>query len=472
MQIDVLIVGAGPAGMSAACELADSGAKVRMVDEQPAPGGQVYRSIERVRAERPAQFRALGGDYARGLDLVQRFRRSPVEVNWETSAWDIAGGAAPRIALAGATGARELHPRHILLTLGAMERATPFPGWTLPGVVNVGAAQTLMKESALLPAGRVVIAGSGPLVLLYATQLLAAGIHIDCLLDTGPANAGPAHWPALALALPGNAGALFKGLTWQRRLKRAGIRRLAGVTALRAIGKQRVEAVEYVHNGRAGHLATDLLLVHDGVIPNAHLAMAAGCEHRWQPLQRCWAPVTDADGASDQPGIWVAGDGAGIGGAEAAVSAGRLSGRRLAATLGFLDKGVLEAMNQADRRRLARLARLRRFLDGLYRPLGSFQVPPEDDTVVCRCEEVTAGEIRRVAAMGCMGPNQGKAFTRCGMGPCMGRKCGNTVSQILADFHQLPVSEIGHYRIRPPVRPITIGQLADMEQAAVDATHR
>jgi len=189
-------------------------------------------------------------------------------------------------------------------------------------------------------------------------------------------------------------------------------------------------------------------------------------------LQRCWAPVTDADGASDQPGIWVAGDGAGIGGAEAAVSAGRLSGRRLAATLGFLDKGVLEAMNQADRRRLARLARRRRFLDGLYRPLGSFQVPPEDDTVVCRCEEVTAGEIRRVAAMGCMGPNQGKAFTRCGMGPCMGRKCGNTVSQILADFHQLPVSEIGHYRIRPPVRPITIGQLADMEQAAVDATHR
>lgn len=463
MQPEVVVVGAGPAGMSAACELADRGATVRVVDEQAAPGGQIYRAVERLHVECPKRFESLGEDYGNGLELVRRFSQASIEVEWETSAWDIAGGDSPRIALAGSSGAREFHPRHIVLALGAMERPTPFPGWTLPGVMGVGAAQTLLKESGLVPAGRVIIAGSGPLVLLYATQLLATGIRIDSILDTGPSGAGPKYWPALLRALPGNAGPLFKGLAWQRQLNRAGLRRLSCVDSLRAIGDDRIEAVEYVRKGKTFRLCADLLLVHDGVIPNAHLTMAAGCEHRWHDLQGCWAPVIDAEGLSGVPGIWVAGDAAGISGAEAAACTGRITGRRVAAQLGYVERSRVDAENQSDRQRLARLAPLRHFLDNLYRPLGSFQVPSEDDTIVCRCEEVTAGEIRRVAAMGCMGPNQGKAFTRCGMGPCMGRKCANSVSQILAEFHKLPVGDIGHYRIRPPVRPITLGQLADMD---------
>ena len=115
----------------------------------------------------------------------------------------------------------------------------------------------------------------------------------------------------------------------------------------------------------------------------------------------------------------------------------------------------------AEPRTLKRQRRLRRFLDHAFAPTADFQLP-SDETIVCRCEEVTAGEIRQVAARGCMGPNQGKAFTRCGMGPCMGRKCALTVSQLMADAHGVSVGEIGHYRIRPPIRPITVGQLADM----------
>jgi bacterioferritin-associated ferredoxin len=106
---------------------------------------------------------------------------------------------------------------------------------------------------------------------------------------------------------------------------------------------------------------------------------------------------------------------------------------------------------------------LRRCLDQFYPPAQEFELPPDDETIVCRCEEVTAGEIRRVAALGCVGPNQGKAFTRCGMGPCMGRKCGVTVSRLIAEHHGLGMDEVGHYRIRPPVKPITVGQLAELE---------
>ena len=204
-------------------------------------------------------------------------------------------------------------------------------------------------------------------------------------------------------------------------------------------------------------------LVHDGVIPNTHISMAAECRHRWNPLQRYWAPEVDAGGRSSVTGISICGDQAGILGADAAALSGRLTGANVAARLGMNVGAAGGTTAAADRKRLEGLTTLRRFLDAHFRPLESCQVPLHDGTLVCRCEQVTAGEIRQVAAHGCMGPNQGKAFTRCGMGPCMGRYCGNTVSQLLGDFHDRPVAEIGHYRIRPPLKPLTVGQLVRLD---------
>jgi len=459
MSPDVVIVGAGPAGMSAAMALRDCGAEVMVVDEQAASGGQVFRSVNKTVRERHSNLHLLGKDYARGEQLSRGFDTSGAEFVVSTSVWDLGGGAdGPRISIANSAGSRTLHPRHVILATGAMERPTPFPGWTLPGVMGVGAAQTLFKESGLVPDKRFVVAGSGPLLYLFTVQLLAAGARPEVLLDASSRFVPATHWPALLQAFVADTKPLRKGLAWLGRLRRAGIHHLHGLNRLEAEGGQQLERVLFSAAGDSGEIESDLLLVHDGVIPNTHLAMAAGCVHNWNNVQNYWAPRLDQNNASSVNGISIVGDAAGILGADAAMLAGRMTGFRVAHKLDLIDESHLETKVDKLRTALMKQRTLRRFLDRCYQPLPWFQ-QPSAQTVVCRCEQITAGEIRQATEMGAMGPNQLKAFTRCGMGPCLGRLCGNTVSRICADVSGRPVSEVGHYNIRPPVRPITVEQL-------------
>ncbi len=464
MNPDVLIVGAGPAGMSAALALNAAGAQVRVVEEQDAPGGQIYRAIDRVSRERPESLNLYGSDYAQGLDITKLLPDSGIELSYSTSVWDISRQQTGQsIGLVKANQAELVYPRHIILATGAMERPTPFPGWTLPGVMTVGAAQTLFKESTLVPDSKTVIAGTGPLVYLFAIQMINAGVKPAMILDTGPGFVRMPLWMNLIQAFATDARSLLKGRSWLKQIKQAGVHRQPGVMRLRAKGNAGLQSVEYSCSNITREIETDLLLVHDGVIPNSHLAMSAGCEHRWNRLQHCWAPVLDDRGISTQAGISIVGDSAGIAGAEAAACSGRMVGWNVAQDLGYVDHSRCQSETLEYRRQFGRISILRRFIDRHYPPLDYFQIPVDNETIVCRCEAVTVREIRKVAALGCMGPNQGKAFTRCGMGPCMGRQCGNTVSQLFADYLASEVDEIGHYRIRPPVRPLTVGHLANLD---------
>jgi NADPH-dependent 2,4-dienoyl-CoA reductase/sulfur reductase-like enzyme len=464
---EVVVVGAGPAGMAAACTLAESGVEVLVLDEQPAPGGQVYREVEKVHAERPEDLAALGTQYRVGLELVRRFRHSGAGYLPRTSVWEITAASEPELAIGTLRdgAAQMLYPRHIILATGAMERPTPFPGWTLPGVMTVGAAQTLLKTSGLIPAGRIVLAGTGPLLYLYASQLLATGTRPEAILDTRPATSMGAL-ASLLPALAGQPGALLRGLGWMRAV-RGSIPVLSRVTALKAQGDERVASVCYESAGQSHELKAELLLVHDGVIPNTWLAMAAGIQHHFDQRQACWVPDVRGVGRTSRESIAIVGDGAAIQGAEVAI----LQGERLAhEVLGQLrtPAGPVQS-TPAEPTALRQQRLLQRFLKRYFPPTAYFQLPLDDSTIVCRCEEITAGEIRKVAALGCVGPNQAKAFTRCGMGPCMGRKCAATVSQLIAQVRGLPVAEVGHYRIRPPIRPLTVGQLADMSIAGEES---
>ena len=315
----------------------------------------------------------------------------------------------------------------------------------------------------LLPEESTVIAGTGPLVYLFVNQMLAAGHKPALILDTA-ANLVPVkNWGHLLRAFATDAQVLFKGQSWLHNIKKAGIRRITGVTAIRARGEHRIQSIEYVRGNRRFETDCSLLLVHDGVIPNNHLAVAAGCKQIWNPLQRYWSPALDANGLSSQSRISIAGDSAGILGAEAAACAGNIVGWHVASSLGLIDREKCAQETLKHRQTIKKISVLRRFLDNHYQPLACFQTPENAETVVCRCENVSVDEIRRVAKLGCMGPNQAKAFTRCGMGPCMGRQCGNTVSQLFAKLHGRNVSDIGHYRIRPPVRPLTLRQMANLD---------
>jgi bacterioferritin-associated ferredoxin len=197
------------------------------------------------------------------------------------------------------------------------------------------------------------------------------------------------------------------------------------------------------------------------VVPNINLSNAIGCRHVWDDVQLTWKPETDAWGATSVAGICVAGDGAGIAGAEAAAERGRIAALGVAHRLGKIDASARDRDAAPLRATLARFERGRLFLDTLYRPAKAFRVP-QGDTIVCRCEEVTAERIRATVPLGATGPNQMKAFLRSGMGPCQGRLCGLTVAELIADVRGVPIQEVGYYRLRPPVKPIALGELATM----------
>lgn len=461
MTHDLVVLGAGPAGMSAAVTAAELGVKTLLLDEQPRAGGQIYRNVAGV----PAHVgKLLGPDYLAGRALVEKFAASGVELRSNSLAWDV----SPDLGITALQDghAFQVRAKQLIAATGAMERASPIPGWTLPGVMNAGAAQIAMKSGSAIPAGRIALVGAGPLLLLVTCQLLQAGAQVVALIETSePGNSWAAvkHLPA-ALKAPEY---LLKGLKMLMRLRRAGVPWFKGARDLRVLGAERAEGLSFTCNGRSHVLEVETVLLHHGVIPNHQLSRLLRVEHAWDPVHQAWQVVCDAHGQTSLPGFRMAGDGVAIAGALAAQASGALAALGSAHTLGRIDEAELNRRSAAHRRELARQAAVRPFLDVLYRP-PAFITNPPDETVVCRCEEVTAGRIRQMAGLGCQGPNQTKFFSRCGMGPCQGRVCGNVVTQILAASLGKTPDAIGAYRIRAPLKPVPMSAVAGLASKSLE----
>lgn len=461
-RVDLVIVGAGPAGMAAAVTAHRHGLRALVLDEQDAPGGQIYRAVEAVARDRRARLPVFGPDYADGAALVASFRACGADYRARSTVWRIDPDGSVYFTRPGESGVAAA--RNVIIATGALERPMPIPGWTLPGVATCGGGQVLMKAADLVPQGRTILAGGGPLLYLYAAQLARAGVAVAVILETTARRNYAQAARRVGAAFAGRAY-LAKGLALMRELRRAGVPIVRDVRDLRACGDEHVASVAFTVRGEARVEPCDALLLHQGVVPHLNLPLATGCAPVWDPLQRCFRPVTAASGESTVPGIYVAGDGAGIAGAVAAVHGGTLAALAVAQRQSRIDGTMAEA--EAARIRAANRAhlRVRPFLDTLYRPAQTDVAPVQDDTIVCRCEEVTAGEIRRLAREGCTGPNQMKTFVRSGMGPCQGRLCGLTVAELIAETRNVPVSEVGYYRLRSPVKPITVAELAAMAPA-------
>lgn len=460
---DLAVIGAGPAGMAATLSACELGLRVALIDEQHQPGGQIYRAAG---ASPLADVALLGPDYRRGRELVAALRACGAACDYYASAavWQV----TPSLEIGFSAGGRSrlLRASAIVAATGAMERPMPIPGWTLPGVMTAGAGQIAMKSAGFVPVGPVVLAGSGPLLFLVAWQYLNAGVTSIAVVETTPVGNHARALRHLPRALRA-ASYLRKGVTLIAALAKAGVPIRRGARDLRVLPDEsgRVGRLQYRIGSRLLTDPCNLLLLHQGVVPNTQLTRSLDCAHAWDEGQRCWRPVTDKWGASSLDGLWVAGDGAGIGGALAAESQGRLAALDAARSLGRLTPDRRDEMASAPRRQLSRNLAIRPFLDALYAPAPDFLAPP-DETVVCRCEEVTAGDIRRFVAAGCTGPNQLKIFSRCGMGPCQGRSCGLTAGEIIAAARGVPVPEAGYYRIRAPLKPVTLGQLSDLSMEA------
>jgi NADPH-dependent 2,4-dienoyl-CoA reductase/sulfur reductase-like enzyme len=451
---DLIVIGAGPAGMAAAVRSAAMGLTTVVLDEQEGPGGQIYRAVSSVPARRAE---VLGKDYLAGRALADGLKGSAARHVNRATVWRIDGDGTVAWSRDGAGHC--MRARCVIIATGALERPVPIPGWTLPGVMSAGAAQILLKQSGMTPRNA-VLAGAGPLLYLLAQQLVRAGRPPLAIVETQ----APGALSRAARHLPGALRGwryLLKGSGMLSEIRRAGVARHTACTELQIDGDEGAQAIVFQHRGRRRRIECEHVLLHQGVVPNIQATRALGVEHVWDEAQRCFRPRLDPWGRTSNPSVYVAGDGGGIGGAHAAEHAGRLAALSVGLELDALAQADFDRESASVLAALQGELAIRPFLDALYAPTPQILLPA-DDTVVCRCEEVTAGDIRRYGAAGCIGPNQTKAFGRCGMGPCQGRYCGLTVTEILAHANGLTPGETGYYRIRTPLKPVTLGEMAAM----------
>ena len=443
---DLIVIGAGPAGLSAACAARECGLDVTLLDEQGAPGGQLFRNIETPMAQ------ALLDPKEResGLALVDAFHHSGAVYLPETTVW----GLEPHHVLCTRKdGGHNFSASRIIIAPGGMERPVPFPGWTLPGVMGAGGADILLRSGGTID-GPVVLAGNGPLLLLIACHLLDAGVPIAAWLDTGRMTdrlISGAFMPAGLL----DAAYLAKGLRMARKVVRGKIPILRNVSAIRAAGGNHVEKVICTAGGREHEFAASLLLRHEGIIPRIQMPGSLNIRMHWDRVQRCWHPVTDASGNTNLDGILIAGDGTFVHGGDASLLKGRIAGIEAARQLGVISGPEAAFRSREPRRRLHMLRIARAFLRYVFAPNPAiFAVP--DETLVCRCECVTAGDIRRAVADGFRDPNEIKRVTRCGMGQCQGRMCGPALAEIAAAAQSADPGKVGMLQPRQPLRPVTL----------------
>lgn len=457
---DLIVVGGGPAGMSAATNAAHHGLNVALIDEQPATGGQIYRAVDDVVKRRASDLPMLGEEYAYGKTITDAFHASDADHISGHTVWQL--GQDGSIWSTDGAKAQAFQAKHIVIATGALERPVPVPGWTLPGVMTAGAAQILLKTSGMIPDGNVVVVGSGPLLLLVADQLIKAGASVQAVVETSGILdflRGAPHLLRASKSWP----YLQKGLKLKRSIKAAGVPIYNGAHEIRIDGYDRVEQIGFSTGSGRHTLKVSSVLLHQGVVPNTQASRQLRLSHTWHKTQRYWYPAVDEWGQSDVSAVFVAGDGAGVFGARAAEIKGKLCALQIAQLQQHISVASRDALAGPLMSELDDHISIRPMLDAIFVPPAEILNPPDDRTLICRCEEVTAGDVRSAAALGAQGPNQLKAFHRTGMGPCQGRMCGLSVIEILAAAHGKPPADIGAYRIRPPLKPITLAELADMD---------
>ena len=452
---DVIVIGSGPAGLACGAELAEMGLDTLVLDEQMYPGGQIYRNVESTSA---AQLDFFGEDYSRGRSLVKRFRKSQAAYKGGASVWQVE--ADGQVCYSCNDESHHVTANYVVIATGAMERPVPIPGWTLPGVLGAGAANNLSKEAGLAPQGEVVLCGCGPLLLLEASLLVKKGVRVKAILETAspvPSLAALKHLPRALL----RTDFLLKGVKLLYDLKKSKVPHLQGVSKVKAIGTDRVEKVECYHKGQKVTYDAEMLLLHFGVIPNTHIMRQVGCELQWDSLLRYWHPVCDEWGRTNHERVFVAGDGSYVSGAIAAELKGELAATELAHKLGVLSVKERDDRALPIRKKLQADKHPRPFIDAMYAPPAD-QFAFEDDTVVCRCENVNVGTIREAIRQGAHDANEIKIITRAGMGPCQGRMCGPALNEILAHELAATPDTVGYLNIRPPLKGVPLGEIAAM----------
>ncbi|HDR15623.1 MAG TPA: FAD-binding protein [Desulfobacteraceae bacterium] len=451
-SFDAVVLGLGPAGIAASIELAQRGHRIAVIDESPEPGGRIYRKP-------PSEFHVIQhwDRHKAGEHLLARFEdiSDSIRVFSRTQVWGCFDNSTLTAIRDGRT--LEMNFRNLIICEGAMERVIPFSGWTLPGVMTVGGLQKILLNQRILPGRKVILSGTGPLLVAVGSALIRCGAQsVDICDATG--------WVENLILLPKilqHSFLLQEALTYWKPLlfsRRVHFHRHQAVVSVS--GKDKVESAVITRldqqwrpmPGSEKTIETDIVGVHHGFLPANRLTRLCGCSHVYDSRQLCFRPDVDAYGRCGGENLYVAGDAAGIGGAILAEIRGKIAGLHVAFRLeGKEDSAFLDEILSLQKRQ----KKLRQWNDALTRvftPKKGLYEAIKDDTIVCRCEGVQAGVIRNAVASGMDNINEIK-HTRFAMGHCQGRVCESVVLEFIR-LSGIPMERIGILNVRPPMIPI------------------
>jgi NADPH-dependent 2,4-dienoyl-CoA reductase/sulfur reductase-like enzyme len=453
-KTSLLILGGGPAGMSAAVEAASHGVHCHLVDENPALGGQIYRQKTGGHRPEPGHDNTLARQVESHHDHITVLR--------DAAAFAVLDGR--KVALSQNNSTETVETDVLILAPGAYEYVPPFPGWTLPGVMTPGSAQILAKTMGVSPGKRLLLSGTGPFLLAVACSLLKVDVKIVGILEASP------RWPWLTLPFRSwkNLDKWKEGWQYISQLRRAGIRIRHGRIVVAANGDNDLTSVShapvdgnwYPDRSRVETEHVDTLCVGYGFVPRIFLAQLAGCELEYRSEIGGWIPHRNADMSTTVPNILSVGDGAGVAGVLVASLEGRLAGLVAARRLGAIGAAELTVLRKPIDAELKRLTSFRKALDSISRIRPGLNSLVDDETIVCRCEELRWKQIQESVAFGGTNFRTLKVQSRLGMGPCQGRFCWPATARLIAGNNSCHPQDLGPASPRPPIRPVTLGALS------------
>jgi NADPH-dependent 2,4-dienoyl-CoA reductase/sulfur reductase-like enzyme len=465
---DVLIVGMGPAGLAAAVELSKLGVHVGVVDDNPEPGGQVYRQVSPEFKITDHGF--MGVKHKKGQRLIDDFNaiRNRCTIYSNAYVWGCFNGNS--LSLIRDNKISLIKYKKLLLSEGAMERPLPFPGWTLPGVMTLGGLQRLVLHERVLPGQRILLAGCSPLLLPVAANITKAGGKVLAMCDS---IAFKRYWKLIPELLK-QRELTHEAFSYYLSALKGRVPVLRPAAVVSASGQSRVETVRVAKlspggtpvSGFGKDFQVDILGVSQGFLPSGRLARLMGCNHVYDPIQRYWRPDVDDDMRSSREDIYIAGDSSGVDGREAAVIKGRLAALHMASKLDRISSSHMKQRTERLRKDYFRIQRYATALNQVFSlPPGALDVM-DKETIVCRCEQITLGDVLEGMEKGYRNINEIKRI-RAGMGICQGRMCESVVAQIM--FRKgIPVEEIGYLNLRSPLSPIPFSSFEDYANATGD----
>ena len=455
LEREIIVIGSGPAGLSAALAAAKSGAQVSLIDAYPTPGGQYYRQPP------PFSMSSITQRQRRGRELWLQVQQAGVNIISGALVWY--ADAEKRIIYHTSEGEYRAKAEALILATGSYERAIAFPGWTLPGVIMTGGAQTLLYQH-VLPGRRVLLVGTGPLQLVVAKKLLDNGAEVVGVLEGNPIIRRALRH---LLALWGQWERLEEGFTSYLKMLRHRAPYRIGWGIIEAFGSNQVEGAKISRldrnwrpvEGSQQIIDCDTICTGYGFIPFNSLSRQMGARHVWRNELGGFLPERDTNLQTSLPGVFAAGDGAGIGGARMSLIEGQIAGFSAAISLGHTPpSGALQHTRIFQRHELA----FQSLLVDLFTPgPGAYELA-KDDTAICRCEGVMKKELAQAIAYGAKSILELKSYTRCGMGECQGRMCEQGVLFLLEKMNSQPVNESNGYHLRPPVFPLSIEDLGQI----------